>query len=247
MVITARILQDRYGIDEQIAVYFANERAVPVNNRFWQNKRIYLSVGFGFLTIPFGFDLMHKAGIPKELLLNDEHVSLMEQGFDRLKRYEAREYNLDEFVNACKHLLDGKTKQTKLALDLFAFVTGQATSFFDFETKHKALARSDSFLLTLVDLELTDEWVKQFLPYWYSLARPILLLDDFKDLEEDRQTNDENTIIELGNNADAIRKAYELGMNDIQVLAQLNEKLAKRMKEFLDDALAAKHIQSELN
>ncbi len=99
----------------------------------------------------------------------------------------------------------------------------------------------------MVDLELTDEWVKQFLPYWYSLARPILLLDDFKDLEEDRQTNDENTIIELGNNADAIRKAYELGMNDIQVLAQLNEKLAKRMKEFLDDALASKHIQSELN
>ena len=247
MVITARILQSRFGIDEQIANYFTNERAVPANNRFWGTKRVYISAGFGFLTIPLGFDIMHKAGIPKEQLLNDAHVSLMEQGFDRLKRYEAREYDLVQFVNSCQQLLDGKIKQPKLAADLFAFVTGKPTSFFQFETKHKALARSDSFLFTLVDLELTDDWVKQFLPYWYSLARPILLLDDFKDLEEDRRTNDENTIIELGNNADAIRKAYELGMQDLQLLSQLNSKLAGDMKQFLEDALTYEHISRELN
>lgn len=247
MVITARILQDRFGIDEQIAIYFANERAVPANNRFWGTKRIYISAGFGFLTIPFGFDIMHKAGIPKELLLNDAHVSLMEQGFDRLKRYEAKEYDLVQFVNSCKQLLDGKIMQPKLAADLFAFVTGKPAAFFEFETKYKALARSDSFLFTLVDLELTDEWVKNFLPYWYSVARPILLLDDFKDLEEDRRTNDENTIIELGNNGDAIRQAYELGMSDIQLLSQLNSKLAKELKSYLDDSLNYEHIKRELN
>jgi hypothetical protein len=247
MVITARILQDRFGIDEQIATYFANERTVPANNRFWGTKRVYISAGFGFLTIPLGFDLMHKAGIPKEELLNDAHVSLMEQGFDRLKRYEAKEYDLAEFINSCKQLLDGKIRQPKLAADLFAFVTGKPTTFFQFETKYKALARSDSFLFTMVDLELTDDWVKQFLPYWYSLARPILLLDDFKDLEEDRRINDENTIIELGNDADAIRKAYELGMQDLRLLSQLNSKLAGIMKQFLDDALTYEQISRELN
>jgi hypothetical protein len=247
MVITARILQDRFGIDEQIATYFANERAVPANNLFWGTKRIYVSAGFGFLTIPFGFDLMYKAGIPKEQILNDEHVSLMEQGFDRLKRYETLEYSLEEFVNSCQKLLQGKIKQQKLAADLFAFVTGKPASFFEFETKHKALARSDSFLFTLVDLDLTDEWVKQFLPYWYSLARPILLLDDFKDLEEDRRTNDENTIIELGNGAAAIKKAYDLGMKDVELLSTLNTKLAHAMKQFLDECLLYRHISKELS
>ncbi|HEX4958726.1 MAG TPA: hypothetical protein VFV46_11160 [Lacibacter sp.] len=247
MVITARILQSRFGIDEQIANYFANERAVPANNRFWGTKRVYISAGFGFLTIPLGFDLMYKSGIPKEKLLDDAHVSLMEQGFDRLKRFEAGEYSLEQFVNSCKELLESKIKQPKLAADLFEFVSGRPTKFFDFETKHKALARSDSFLFTLVDLDLSDEWVKTFLPYWYSLARPILLLDDFKDLIEDRRMNEENTIIELGNNADAIQKAYELGVSDLQLLSQVNKKLAADMKQFLDDALTYEHISRELN
>jgi hypothetical protein len=247
MVITARILQDRFGIDEQIAVYFANERPVPANNRFWGTKRIYISSGFGFLTIPFGIDLMYKAGISKELLLNDAHVTLMEEGFDRLKRYETNEFTIDEFVNSCKQLLHNKIKQSKLAADLFAFVTGKPSSFFEFETKHKALARSDSFLFTLVDLELSDEWVASFLPMWYSLARPILLLDDFKDLEEDRHSKDENTIIEMGNNGDAVRSAYQFGINDLAELAKHNSKLAAIMKQYLDDSLQYEHIRREIS
>jgi hypothetical protein len=247
MVITARILQDRYGIDEDIARYFANERAVPSNNLFWGTKRIYISAGFGFLTIPFGFDLMYKAGISKEQLLNDEHVTLMEKGFDFLKRYEAGQITISEFVQSCKQLLGGKIKQPHLSADLFAFITGKPAIHFEFETKHKALARSDAFLFTLVDLEVTDEWISRFLPFWYSLARPILLLDDFKDLEDDRRTNDENTIIELGNDSAAIKTAYELGVKDTELLAQLNSKMGKQMKQLLDEGLQYAHIQQELN
>ena len=81
MVITSRKLQDQLGVNSRIADYFANERPVPVNNLFWKNKRIYISGGFGFLTIPLAFDLIHKSGVPLELLLNDEHVSSMEKGF----------------------------------------------------------------------------------------------------------------------------------------------------------------------
>ncbi|MFN0082020.1 MAG: hypothetical protein ACKVOM_05835 [Ferruginibacter sp.] len=246
MVITSRILQDRLGIDSEIADYFANNRPIPANNLFWGTKRIYISAGFGFLTIPLSFDLMFKLGISKKLLLNDEHVRIMEQGFDKLKRYENKEYSLKQFILACEELLNEKIKQQHLASDLFSVFNGQIPRYFQFEQTNKSLARSDSFLFTLVDLDITDEWVEKFLPYWYSLARPILLLDDFKDLEEDRRDGDENTIIEMGNNKEAILKAYEMGVNDLASLAEINPKLSKFMQPFLKEALEYDHIAKEL-
>lgn len=246
MVITSRKLELELGINSSIAGYFANERKVPENNLFWKNKRIYISTGFGFLTIPLIFDLIYKCGVPLEKLLSDGHVSLMEQGFHKLKQYESEEISFAEFITECKLLLEGKIKQPRLASDLFAIFSGKPTSYFKFETKHKALARSDSFLFTLVDLDLKDEWIIRFLPYWYSLARPILLLDDFKDLEEDRITGDENTIIELGNNSIAIEKAYNLGISDLDLLATINPLLANNMRRFLKDALMYPHIKKEL-
>lgn len=246
MVITSRKLELELGINSVIANYFANERKVPENNLFWNNKRIYISSGFGFLTIPMIFDLVHKCGVPIDTLLNDEHVSLMEQGFHQLKLYENEAITFEEFLNGCKNLLQDKIKQPKLAADLFALFSGRESSYFTFETKHKALARSDSFLFTLVDLELSDEWIIQFLPYWYSLARPILLLDDFKDLVEDRSSGEENTIIELGDNAAAIETAYNMGIADLELLATINPQVAGFMRRFLNDALRYDYIRAEL-
>jgi hypothetical protein len=246
MVVTSKILQDRTGIDSKIADFFANERKVPSDNLFWFNKRIYISAGFGFLTIPFTFDLIYKMGVSTSALLADEHVTLMEQGFHQLKLYEANKITFPEFMIACAAILEGKIKQKKLAADLFAVFGGERPSYFVFEEKHKALARSDSFLFTLVDLDLSDEWISTFMPVWYAMARPILLIDDFKDLMEDRLQKDENTIIELGNNASAIMEAYEMGLRDLAILAKVNPKLSSFLKTFLDDALNYMHIREEL-
>ncbi len=247
MVLTSRILQDRLGIDQDVADYFANLRPVPPDNLFWKNKRIYLSVGFGYLTIPFAYDLMFKCGIPKKVLLEDQHVSLMEQGFDRLRRYENKELSHQQFLSACRDILKDNIRQEHLASDLLGVFSGTPPRYFQLETKHKALARSDFFLFTLVDLELTDEWIQSFLPYWYALARPILLLDDFKDLAEDRRTNEENTIIELGNNKEGVWAAHQLGMTDITLLEEKNKKLAKHMEELLKEALLYPQIVEVLN
>jgi hypothetical protein len=217
---------------------------VPANNLFWKNKRIYLSIGFGFLTIPLAFDLMYKKGIPLNELLADDHVSLMEEGFDKLKRFELKESDTSSFLASCHQLIGDKIRQLHLAEDLFAFFSGKKTSHFQFETTYPALARSDFFLFTLVDLSLTDEWVRNFLPYWYSLARPILLLDDFKDFPEDLIDGDENTIIELGASKDAVEKAYEMGRKDLFKLSELNPKLAAYMNEFLKETEAYSHIQA---
>lgn len=246
MVITSRKLQDSLGISPEIANYFANERQVPADNLFWEKKRVYISGGFGYLTIPIVFDLVYRSGISLDLLLDDQHVSLMEKGFHSLKRYEKAESTFEEFLNDCRVLLDGKIKQQKLASDLFDLFSGKSPRYFKFETTHKALARSDSFLFTLVDLDVTDEWVEKFLSYWYAVARPILLLDDFKDLIEDRANKDDNTIIELGNDAGAIKKAYQFGMNDLDRLKEINPVLAKFMQGLLSDALTYRHIIKEI-
>ena len=247
MVITSRILQDHLGVNSLVADYFANQRPVPSDNLFWKDKRIYLSVGFGFLTIPFAYDLMHKKGISTDILLNDAHVSLMEAGFDRLKKFENQLISYAEFIQSCRHLLDGKIQQHHLAQDLFALFSGAAPSYFHFETQHKALARSDFFLFTLVDLDLTDQWVEDFLPFWYAVARPILLLDDFKDLDEDRKSGEENTIIELGDGKYAIEQAYAMGKADLGKLAELNAPLATFIGGLLDDSLKYESVRAMLH
>jgi hypothetical protein len=246
MVITSRILQDRLGIDPFIADYFANQRQVPPDNLFWKDKRIYLSMGFGFLTIPFAFDLMHKCGISRDLLLHDDHVALMEQGFDLLKKYELKRITLEEFVAGCKQLLNDKIRQPHLARDLFALFTGEKPTNFRFEISYQALARSDFFLYTLVDIPVSNEWIHQFLPYWYALARPILLLDDFRDIEEDRINGEENTIIELGDDKVAVLKAYEMGKSDLAKLADINQPLSEFIQELLDDSMQYAPIQKML-
>ncbi|XVJ64678.1 MAG: hypothetical protein HEQ40_00340 [Lacibacter sp.] len=246
MVITSKILNRDLGIDEEIADYFANKRLVPVNNRFWGNKRIYISAGFGFLTIPIAYDLFFRKGIAKDLLLNDEHVTLMEEGFDRLKRFELLEISGAELIDECKKILSGKVRQQHLAADIFRLLSGGNPEYFQFETKYKALLRSDIFLLTLVDIDITNEWINNFLPYWYAAARPILLLDDFKDLEEDRKLNEENTIIEMGNDKQAILDAYKLGIDDLNLLADVNPRLSVFLKTFLEDALNIQYIREQL-
>lgn len=247
MVLTAHMLQTNLGIHPTIADYFANQRAVPANNLFWEGKRIYLSAGFGFLTIPIVFDLQHRMGIPLEALLSDAHVTLMEQGFDKLKQYENKSLDMFSFLEECKLLLQDKIVQHHLATDLFNRLSGKKAVYFQFEEKHKALARSDMFLFTLVDLHITDEWVHQFLPIWYAAARPILLFDDFVDLEEDRQTGEtENTIIELGNDKAAILQAYEMGKVDIQRLSAVNKQLSEFLQNKLDGCMQRRYIQEQL-
>jgi hypothetical protein len=246
MVITSGILISRLGIDKQIADYFANQRAIPANNLFWKDKRIYLSMGFGFLTIPFAFDLMHKRGIDKDLLLQDDHVTLMEKGFDLLKQFELSLISYPDFMESCKRLLNGKIRQPHFAEALFSLFSGAPTSF-HFEKEHKALARSDFFLFTLTDLPLSDEWIQDFLPYWYAIARPILLLDDFRDIEEDRISGEENTIIEMGDNKAAVEQAYLLGTEDLNLLATVNSLLAEFIQGLLDDSLQYASIRQMID
>jgi hypothetical protein len=180
---------------------------------------------------------MYKKGISLGELLHDEHVTLMEEGFDRLKKFENQLIGFESFIASCAELLQGKIRQQDLAGDLFSIFSGKEASVFQFEKKHKALARSDFFLFTLVDLELTNQWVHDFLPYWYALARPILLLDDFRDLEEDRTNGEENTIIEMGDDKNAIEEAYALGMADLKILSEVNEPLANFIGGLLKDSL----------
>ena len=103
------------------------------------------------------------------------------------------------------------------------------------------------FLFTLVDLPVSDTWVTEFIPYWYAVARPILIFDDFLDLETDRLSGEsENVIIEFGNDRNAIYKAFELGLADITLLANINAKLAGFMRRKLEKCLQLKYIQSQL-
>ena len=73
-------------------------------------------------------------------------------------------------------------------------------------------------------------------------------MDDFVDLEEDRLSGEkENVIIELGNNREAIHKAFEMGMNDLRMLASINEKLASHIMLRLQHCMNKKYIRAQLD
>jgi hypothetical protein len=240
------MLQDRMGIDSEIANYFANERAVPVNNAFWKNKRIYVSTGFAYLCIPVLSDLLLKLGIDKSVILSESHIKLTEDIFDRSVQYEFKQITFPNFVNECNLLLSGKIKQLNLVEDLNTVLIEKKSKHFRFETKLQSLARCDGYLYSFADLDTSDEWVKQFLTYWYTIMRPILLIDDFQDLLLDRVNGEENAIIELGDYATGIQSAYNLGVKDLKLLAEINPKFSAFMASTLKNVLTMRHIESEL-
>lgn len=237
MVITSRMLVDRFGIDEEIADYFANKRPVPENNLYWGSRRIYISAGFGFLFIPIVFDLMYKLGVDKKDLLDEKRLNIMEALLHNSQLFELNKLSFSEYIQRCTTLTGENIKQKNLYDSLINHFSGKTVKIFDFELVHKALARGDSFLFTIVNLDVTDGWVNDFLPYWYGLMRPIFLFDDFKDLEEDKRNGDENTILELGGDSEAISKATKIALSDINTLKLVNEKLSNNMISFLNQAL----------
>lgn len=224
--ITKRKLADEQGIDYEIAAFFA-DRTPPANNQFWKGKYVYLSNSLGYTIIPFLFDLQHKLGVEKSILLDEKHIRLMEDGFDLMSKYEAKQIGYEDFIGDCKVLFAPTVVHNEFFNDLLLHLNNGTPLHYTLGSPVKALNRADAFFFTLCDIPVDEQLLKRIIKAWSYVKVNALILDDINDLEPDRINGEENSIIELGGNEAAMEKIQSLFYENAKSLAGINSRLAR--------------------
>ena len=224
--VTKRKLANEYGIDHDIATFFA-DRTPPPDNHFWKGKYVYLTNSLGYTIIPFLFDLQYKLGVEKSILLDEKHIRLMEDGFDLMSKYEAKDIGYNEFIGACELLFAPAVVNNHFFSDLLLYLNNGSPLHYSLGASVKALNRADAFFFTLCDIPVEDQLLKRIIKAWSYVKVNALILDDINDLESDRINGEENSIIELGDNEAAMEKIQSMFSENIISLAGINSKLAR--------------------
>lgn len=231
--VTKRKLADEFGVDDEIAAFFA-DRKPPVDNLFWKGKYVYLSNSLGYIIIPLLVDVQYRLGVEKSLLLNEKHVRLMEDGFDWMAKYEAKLIMYEAFIGRCKTLFEPAVVNQDFFHDLLSYLNSGNTAHYPLGSPVQALNRADAFFFTLCDTPMDDEVLRRIVKAWSYIKVNALILDDMNDLESDRLEGEENSIIELGDDEAAIGRLQAMFDENVKFLAAINARLA----QYLDKGLA---------
>jgi len=238
--ITKRKLADEYGIDYDIATFFA-DRTPPDNNHFWKGKYVYLPNSLGYTIIPFLFDLQYKLGVERSILLDEKHIRLMEDGFDLMAKYEIKQISYEDFIGACKVLYAPTVANSIFFNDLLLHLNNEKTLQYTLGTSVKALDRADAFFFTLCDIPVEEQLLQRIIQAWSCVKVNALILDDISDLESDKINGEENSIIELGGTEVALDKIQSMFKENVLSLAGINNKLARYFETIMV------HLQKRLN
>ncbi|SDH19441.1 hypothetical protein [Chitinophaga filiformis] len=223
--ITKRRLTDEFGIDYEIATFFA-DRTPPDNNHFWKGKYVYLSNSLGYTIIPFLFDLQYKLGVEKSILLDEKHIRLMEDGFDLMAKYEAKQIGYEDFIGACRILYTPTVANSIFFSDLLLYLNNRKPLQYTLGSPVKALNRADAFFFTLCDVPVEEQLLHRIIEAWSYVKVNALILDDISDLEQDKINGEENSIIELGGTEAAMENIQSMFKTNVESLAGINNKLA---------------------
>ena len=243
MVITKHFLSDKLGLDFEIAQFFA-DRKVPMNNLYWKGKFLYLSFGTGFLFIPIIMDALYKSGVDKTLVIDPERISRMEQSFDIVMQYERKKIPFDDYIKRMSEVFLPHVVNQQLFDDLLRYFKDEPTQTYSLGTAVAALNRADAFLFTYTDLAIDHELMNTILRRWYYLAVAHLMLDDFVDLDDDREKGEENALIDLGDNKIALEKCQAMLEENIQGLKETNELVAAFFNKIYNKAINDEPIQA---
>jgi hypothetical protein len=99
--------------------------------------------------------------------------------------------------------------------------------------KPPALARADVFLFVLCNLPFSEDQLHSALKFWYALHPTYLLMDDIHDYKKDKENNEENAVVELGDGSRGFDTAFEIIEKNILELGKINPHLANTMQSQL--------------
>jgi hypothetical protein len=243
MVITKHFLSEKLGLDFEIAQFFA-DRKVPANNLYWKGKFLYLSFGTGFLFIPIIMDAVYKSGVDKKLIIDPERIARMEQSFDIVMQYERKRISFDDYIKRMSKVFLPHMVNKELFDDLLRYFKSEPTQTYKLGTTVAALDRADAFLFTYTDLPIDHKLMNTIIRRWYYLAVAHLMLDDFVDLDDDREKGEENALIDLGDNKTALKKCQSILEQNIEGLKETNELVAGFFQKIYDKAINDAPVQA---
>jgi hypothetical protein len=226
MYTSVKELRFEMGVDEQIARFFV-DRKVPENNFFWKDRLLYVSGGNGFTFIPVYYDLLFRLGIPKEVLLAEEHIQFMERVMHFATLLEFKQVSYEDHLDSIIHLLQGRIRQPEFYSELLVYLRQPVLRPIGrLGEPVPSLNRGDVFLFILCDLPMTGVQLDAAIRYWYGLLPTYLLMDDIYDYQFDKQDMEESSILELGDGKVAFEKAISMLEHNQSVLQEGNPVLS---------------------
>jgi hypothetical protein len=236
-----------FGVDESIAKFFV-DRKVPVNNRYWKGRYLYVASGAGYLFIPIFFDLQFKVGVSRECIMNNDYLKLMEEILHSAALHELEEIDFKEHLANCKTIMENCIKNHTLYNDLLIYFDDEQLKPYKYlGTPSKALNRADTFLFSVCFLDLNKQVTGQIVENWYTLISSFLLMDDISDLQEDKEKNEENSVNDFGTGSEGVEKAILFLRNNYNKLKTYNSKLGLYFENSIEKKLHTPYMQSLLN
>lgn len=228
-------LETQMGVDKTIGRFFV-DRKPPENNNYWKKRLLYVSFGNGYLFIPVYYDILHRIGIPLEVLLDESHILFMEQIMHFSHLQETNDISKEEEQKLIRALLTGRVQRRPFYESLSKYLDQIIRRPLDFfGTDYPALNRADAFLYVLCDLPLNELQLRQALRYWYALLPSYLILDDIRDYADDKSNGEENVVIDLGDGRGAYEEAFGFLRKNSKVMGEINPLMAELLLNQVED------------
>lgn len=234
MFTSKRELTENMGVDPDIAAFFV-DRPVPKDNKYWVGRYLYVARGTGYLFIPLFFDLQLRVGVPKEILLQENYVQLMENILDVAAKQERNELDMESHLQQIQALVQNRSVQPALLQKLNNYFKSHPhLPLENLGTDNPAMNRGDALLYLLTVLPGPEQMINTIIRYWYLLVPSFLLMDDVTDLHEDQEKQEENALSVYGYDAEGVKRAIHLLETNFQELSAINPRLAETLQLGLD-------------
>lgn len=233
MFISVRHLHEVMGVNERIGRFFV-DRKIPDNNIFWKERLLYVGRGNGYINIPVYYDILYRIGLPIESLLEEEHVQIMERIMHFAIETEKGVTTFKEQLDKISGLLQGRIENYGFYEELMNYLDQPVL-----KPKGKlgmeppALNRADVYLFILCDLTITEEQLSDAIRYWYALHPTYLIMDDIYDYRNDKEKNEENAVMEMGEGGKGFEKAFGILEKNIAELGKINPVLSDTLQSQL--------------
>lgn len=194
----------KMAIDEAITALLMT-RPIPKDNLYWKGQTCYVDGKVRFLSIPFWLQLCNQNGYSLDLLLREDNLQVMEQILHYSEEEEQEQITWEQCIAKC-YAIPAVQKAAKKSPSL---ITALNTLVHNYPA-YSALRRGN-FLVYHALLFVSSK--EEGLHLCHLLLDMIIcgcIIDDLYDAHEDRDLEEENIIIELGDDLDALNQARTL-------------------------------------
>lgn len=235
-----------YGVDDKIAKFFV-DREPPPGNLYWHDKLLYLRFEPGYLFIPLIVDLLFKLGVPREQLLSEDFVQLMEQVGHVSALEETKKITTHEGVQQCTKLAQLAAKDQFYQDEIVRYFNNEPNQFSRLRTGIPALHRGDLFLFSIAALPIDKNLYEPIVQTWFALISTLLLLDDAQDVEQDLKEGEENAFLHTGFDETGLEQVKALVKRNLQHISKLNSMMARTLDSQIVNMFNKPRFQQHYN